>query len=528
MNTTIVAIIISLLAMLFLNALRILSRGAREGRLFGLFIKRNMFFLTLLFIFGLCRLKILADSHWGEALPFPADLLRLLPVEWAQAPDVAVYLDVIILTAAALLAIKTAMVVIFDYILKRVREVDVPGLIRTPVTWGAYLIAAAVVLQSKSKFDVTPLFTTSAVISLVLGFALQDTLSNLFTGLSIHFEKSVQIGHWIRIGEHEGRVVGVTWRAINIRTFDGDYVIIPNSTFGKMEISNYSLPTTVHAVNLFIGTSYSDPPNAVRAAILEALKRTDGVMHRPEPRIFTHSYEDFAVNYRIKFWLNDYSNHFNIESDVFTHIWYVFKRRGITIPFPTRTVQVSRAKEATKEDELKACAELLKGVDFLASLADDDFRALGEGMRLMTYAAGEEIVRQGEEGEDFFLLLDGEVEVTKTASDGRQVTVGTLKTGDFFGEMALLTGDKRTATVTSLSDTTLAVIGREYFRKLLHAKPEIAGGISEVLAERTARGLEAMERYREEVERARAAAPDEETKRIAARILKNIKKFLHL
>ncbi len=528
MNTVIVAAIVCFLALLFLNVLRILSRGAREEHFFGLFVKRNIFFLTLLFIVGLFRLKVWADIVPEEWLVFPVHALRFFPLEWSGEPGAAHYLDVIIITCAVLLAIKTAMVIIFDYALKRVRDVDVPGLIRAPITWGAYMIAAAIIIHSVLHWDVTPLFTTSAIISLVLGFAMQDTLSNLFTGLSIHFEKSVQIGHWVRIGEHEGRVVGVTWRAINVRTFDGDYVIIPNSTFGKVEIINYSLPTTVHAVNLFIGTSYSDPPNKVRRAILEALSRVEGIMHRPEPQIFTHSYGDFSITYRIKFWLNDYSRHFVIESDVFSNIWYIFKRHGITIPFPIRTVHLHHVKEVTEEEELARCVDLLRRVDFLASLDNDDFLVLARGTRRAIYAAEEEVVRQDEEGEEFFLVLDGELDVTKTAHDGEQVKVGTLHTGDFFGEMAMLSGDRRTATVTASMDSTLAVIGREHFRKLLRAKPAIAGEISEVLAERTAKGVEAMERYREEIERAGETLPAGEAKKIAARILRNIKKLLHL
>lgn len=528
-NTLIISLIIGVLGLLFLNLLRVLSRGAREGHLFGLFVRRNIGFLTILLMLGLFRLKMWVDGLPEGEVSLLLQVLRVLPMRWAlTVTGMADALDVIIVSCAVLLAIKTVMIGIFDYILKRVREVDVPGLIRAPITWGAYLVAIGIIIRFLLQWDVTPLFTGTAIISLVLGFALQDTLSNLFTGLSIHFEKSVEIGHWVNIGQHEGRVVGVTWRAINVRTFNGDYVIIPNSTFGKMEITNYSLPTTVHAVSLLIGTSYADPPNKVRQAIFQSLEEVDGVLRRPEPVVYTHAYGDFSITYRIKFWINDYSRHHLIESDVYNNLWYVFRRRDITIPFPIRTVHLHHAKEATREDELAKSVEMLRCVDFLAPLAEADFRLLAEGTRAVIYAKGQEVVRQGEDGDEFYLALDGELEVTKSAPDEKAVVVGTLRSGDFFGEMAMLSGEKRTATVRALKDSTLAVVDREHFRRVLLAKPELAARISEVLAERVARGVEAMEKYREAVEKARGGAPSDEAKKIAARILGNIRKFLRL
>ena len=532
-DALIVVAIICVLGLVFLNILRIISLSAKGEHFIWLFAKRNRVFLVLLFVVGLFRLKFWADALAEDKVTALWRLLRIFPVPGAERLDLGNglqlggFLDVVLIACAVFVCIKTAMILIFDYMLKRGRNVDVPGIIRALIRWCAYLVAITIIMHFVLQWNVTSLLAGSAILSLVLGFALQDTLSNLFMGLSIHFEKSVQVGHWIKVGEFEGRVVGVTWRAINIRTFTDDYVIIPNTEFGKMEVTNFSLPTTLHAINVYVGTSYGIPPNAVRVAVREAVGRTQDILPRPPVEIFTESFNDFAVMYRIKSWINDYAKYATIMSDLRSNIWYVFKRHGITIPFPIRDVYVRHAKEISEEEESQRCVAMLKRVYFLSSLGEDDFSTLADGMREVIYAAGEDVVKESEEGEELFMVLEGELNVTKAAHDGKPVVVGTLRDGAFFGEMSLLTGDKRSATVTAVKDSKLIVIGREPFEKVLRAKPEIAERMSRTLAERVASSAAAIGKYREDAEKAKAATP-EETTRIAARILSNIKNLLRL
>jgi len=532
-DALIVVAIICVLGLVFLNILRIISRSAKDGHFIGLFAKRNRAFLVTLFVVGLFRVKIWADALPEESATALWQALRVFPIPGAAGLDLGggltlgAALDVVLAACAAFVCIKTAMILIFDFALKHGRDVDVPGIIRALIRWCAYLVAIIIIMHFVLHWDVSSLLAGSAILSLVLGFALQDTLSNLFMGLSIHFEKSVQVGHWIKVGDYEGQVVGVTWRAINVKTFTGDYVIIPNAEFGKMEVMNFSLPTTLHAINVCVGTSYWDTPNAVRVAVREAVRATPDIMPHPEAEIFTESFNDFAVTYRIKSWINDYAIYATVMSALRTNIWYAFKRHGITIPFPIRTVYMHQVKEVSAEEESQRCVEMLKRVYFLDSLGEDDFKTLAGGMREVIYAAGEDVVKEGEGGEEFFMVLEGELNVTKIAHDGRPVTVGTLKSGAFFGEMSLLTGDKRSATVTALKDSKLIVIGREPFEKVLRAKPAILDKMSVTLAERVASTAAAIGKYREDAEKAKAATP-EETKKIAARILHNIKNLLRL
>jgi small-conductance mechanosensitive channel/CRP-like cAMP-binding protein len=533
-DALIVIAVICVLGLVFLNILRIISHGAKDAHFIGLFARRNLLFLVLLFVVGLFRIKIWADTLPQDGLSIFERIFRLFPIPGAAGLDMGSgftlgqFLDVVLVACAAFVVIKTVMILIFDYALKRGRDVDVPGIIRALIRWSAYLVTISILMHFVLHWDISSLLAGSAIVSLVLGFALQDTLSNLFMGLSIHFERSIQVGHWIKVGDFEGQVAGVTWRSINIRTFSGDYVIVPNVEFGKMEVTNFSLPTSVHAVNVFVGAMYSDSPNAVHAAALEACARTHDVLTEPKPKVFTEAFSDSAVTYRVKAWINDYGKYPTIMSGLRSNIWYVFKRRGITIPFPIRTVYMHQVKEATAEEIQARGVDMLKRVYFLSSLTDADLRVLADGMREMVYAAGEDVVHEGDHGEDFFMVREGELNVSKKAHDAQAVAVGTLKDGAYFGEMSLLTGDKRTATVSAVKDSKLIAIGRHPFEKVLRAKPEIAEHMSQTIAERMASNAAAMGKYKEESEKARAAAVAEDTKTMAAKILGNIKNLLRL
>ena len=119
--------------------------------------------------------------------------------------------------------------------------------------------------------------TTSAVGAVVVGFALQDTLGNAFSGLAIQIEKPFHVGHWIRIGEHEGRVEEITWRATKLRTKATNFVIVPNSTIAKEAIINYSEPVIPTRLDVDVGATYEVAPDRRQGCALRGPRqRRDG------------------------------------------------------------------------------------------------------------------------------------------------------------------------------------------------------------------------------------------------------------
>jgi small-conductance mechanosensitive channel len=223
----------------------------------------------------------------------------------------------------------------------------------------ALLILVAVAFDDK-------FLTTGAVSAVVVGFALQDTLGNAFAGLAIQSEKPFNIGHWISVGDHHGRVAEVTWRATKIRTKTGNFVILPNSEVGKAAITNYSEPASPTRLHVDVGVSYDAPPTSVKTVVKEALANCPLVLKAPAPDAMINDFAGSSIVYRVRFWTNDFELDEEAMDQVRSSLFYAFRRHGIEIPYP---IQVEYSKEAPVVDESAAAVErerLIAGVDLFA------------------------------------------------------------------------------------------------------------------------------------------------------------------
>src|SRR5271168_2017561 len=167
-----------------------------------------------------------------------------------------------------------------------------------------WFVVVMVVLYT--DFGVQPLsiLTTTTVFAAVLGFALQETLGNVFSGLALSIGRPFEPGDWIRSGTHVGQVKGITWRATQIVTRANERLEIPNSVIAKDTLYNYA---TGHVRNeISVGLSYGVPPNHVREVVLTLLRDIPQVLRNPPPEVLVWSYGDFAIQYLIKYSISDY------------------------------------------------------------------------------------------------------------------------------------------------------------------------------------------------------------------------------
>jgi CRP-like cAMP-binding protein len=301
---------------------------------------------------------------------------------------------------------------------------------------------------------------TTAVGAVVIGFALQDTLGNLFSGLAIQIEKPFRVGHWVTIGGMDGLVSEVTWRATKIRTKAGNFVVVPNSVVAKETITNYSEPTHDTRLEVEVGAGYDTPPNDVKAVIARALRDEPLLTHAHQPEILIADFAASAVTYRVRVWTKDFAADMLVRDRVRSHIYYAFRRHGISIPYPIQ-VQIEQpvAPPAAAADERS-----LDDIDLLASLTAQQRGELAAASRALLFEANQVIVREGEPGASMFVLGRGEAAVSLSQTAG---SVARLHDGDVFGEMSLLTGEPRTATVTAVTDCQLLEIGAEAFRRVV-------------------------------------------------------------
>ncbi|MCE9582569.1 MAG: mechanosensitive ion channel family protein [Planctomycetes bacterium] len=348
------------------------------------------------------------------------------------------------------------------------------------------VILALVMVGAKSAFpgtDIGQLVTTSAILSLVIGLALQESLSNVFSGLMLTIDEPYKPGDWIEIDGKEGKVLDSNWRSVRVLTRDDDVIYVPNSNMAKHNVVNFTAPTPLHLVKRKIGVEYGAPPNKVKQVLISLMQHTEGVLKEPPPDVYIADYADFSITYEMRFWIDVYASRTRIESEVMRGVWYHLKRNRISIPFPIQDVYLKREKPEVRPEEIVA---LLRRVDILAALKDDEQRMLADDLTSQLFAKNEIICRQGDEGSTFYIIKSGKVSVRVKQMDSAETEVAQLGPGAFFGEMSLLTGEPRSSTVRAAEDCELLCLDRESFAVLLKDNPPIAQTMSEIIAERQA------------------------------------------
>ncbi len=232
---------------------------------------------------------------------------------------------------------------LFDVHLMGQRGVRLPPLLPAVAMTLVYLVTALVTLKlSFPGFDIGPLLATSAVTSLVLGLALQPILANFFAGLVISLERPFRINDWIRVGDHqEGRVVAITWRTTHLRTRDNDNIVIPNAKLADERVHNFYYPHPLHLERVRVPVHYKEPPYRVRRVLTDCAAGVPGTLDKPSPDVYVLAFEDSAVIYELRVWIDDVANSPRIGSDLRSRAWEELRKAGMSIPYPTRTLHLA-------------------------------------------------------------------------------------------------------------------------------------------------------------------------------------------
>lgn len=385
-------------------------------------------------------------------------------------------------------AVTAAVALVFNPWFVEAKSARAPAIVQDALIV-LFVAGAAAVVFSVSSFNV---LTGSAIVAAIIGFALQETLGNAFAGIAIQIERPFRVGDWIAAGEHLGRVTEVTWRATKILTKAGNMTIVPNSQMAAHAIQNYSEPSTPTRIEIEVGADYRTPPNEVREAMLAAMRQARYVLADPPSEVLLWDFGASAIVYRARFWIDDFSQDGRAKDAVRTAVYYEFRRRGIEIPWP---IQVEYKRQDVPVDSparRDRFARAIASVPVLAGLPEDAHRALAAIADERLFAGGEAIVREGEPGASMFIVTRGRVAIM-VGADRREVAV--TEAGGYFGEMSLLTGDPRTATVVARGDCTVLEISADAFRAYVHGRPEVIDQLAE-----------AASRRRDELDQARAGA----------------------
>jgi len=396
---------------------------------------------------------------------------------------------------AVVILLGTAFVValldryLWDAYFEKKRQTTIPQFLRQVVALFVYLIALLVVLSVvyHAEGQLKTLLAGSGILAIVLGFATQDLFGGIIAGIALQISRPYKVGDWLNIQDRYAEVMEINWRSTRLRTNDGIYLDIPNYAIARGTIVNLHYPTQTHAMRLRVGIDYNVPPNRVKDSLFRATSTADGVMPEPKPKVFVMDFAESSVVYEIKFWMGNHAAYNDVCDAIRTNIWYELKRQRITIPFPIRTLHVERRRLRTIPEGHAEAQAILRGEPLFDCLDDAQLDNILHSARINHYGRGERVIEEGADGESMFIVLRGSVHVS-VLRNGSHIRLGSMRSGDCFGEMSLLTGEPRSATIRADSDCEVLEISKEVMGEVMRDSPETMTQLSEILAKRKLEG----------------------------------------
>src|SRR6266852_4002371 len=314
---------------------------------------------------------------------------------------------------AAAILLSTAFVFalvnryIFDLYFERRRQITIPHFLREVAALVIFLIALLVVLSVgyHAERELKGVLAGSGIAAIILGFAGQNLFGGMIAGMSIQINRPYKVGDWLQVGERFAEVREINWRSTRLCTNDNIYLDIPNNEMVSHEIVNLHYPTEIHAMRIRVGVEYKNPPNLVKEALARAAQGAKNVVPDPPVKVFLVDFADYAVIYEIKYYMGNHSRINEINDAVRTNVWYELKRQGITIPFPIRTLHLERrAVRPVHEDQDEARA-ILRDEPLFECLSDAQIDSLVKEANLNYFGRGENVIKEGAEGDSMFVLL---------------------------------------------------------------------------------------------------------------------------
>lgn len=390
-------------------------------------------------------------------------------------------LEFAVAVALIILGVRLFDYLAFDFLYRLRRRDAAPNLLRQIISFVLYLGLIAYAAHSILEANVTGVLLGGTVLAAVLGLAMQDTLGNLFAGIALHMEKTFTVGDVVRVKEIFGTVEWVSWRATRIRTPENNVVMVPNSVLARESMEVFP-SDNLNARLVRVTAGFEHPPARVIAILERACHNLEHVATEIPALARVGEFGEHGTVYEVKYWTRNYQLRETIDAEIRRAIWYAFRRAGIPLPFPVRSIAPHRQARIEGFSDQKL-AERIAKADFLAPLSAEEREVLVEGTSVEVFGRGETILSAGEAGSSMFLIDEGEVSVRRSEREGGG-EIARLGPGQTFGEMALLTGEPRGATVIALTDVVAFEIDKRSLQPILKENPVLVESISRIVLDR--------------------------------------------
>lgn len=396
--------------------------------------------------------------------------------------------------ALGMVVIRLFGLVLFRLLLSAM-GLEPPRILEDVIVFVGYL-AWGLLRLHYAGLDLSGLVTTSAVITAVAAFSMQDTLGNILSGIALQLDDSIQLGQWIKMGDISGKVLQIGWRSTLVETRNGETIVVPNGWLMKNSFSiigkRFNGGPAQWRRWVWFDIGWEHPPARVLELMQAAARDAAiaGVSSEPAPQAVLMETRNGIARYALRYWLTDIARDDPTDSMVRSHVMTALLRAGIPLATDSHNVLMTKDNDKTAalrhEHELERRLAALKGVTLFNGFSEEELRQLAGQLRYAPFEAGDLISRQGAVAHWLYILTLGEVEVWHHYEGTDRQLLGRLSGGSFFGEMGLMTGAPRSATVVAATYVECFRLDRTDFETIITARPAMATTISAVLADRLA------------------------------------------
>ncbi|MCT7962287.1 mechanosensitive ion channel [Laspinema sp. D1] len=371
----------------------------------------------------------------------------------------------------------------------------------TIISYSSSMLGLIIVLQS-TGFNLGSLLVIAGGLGVGIGFGLQEVTRNFISGLTLLIERKLKVGDFIEFDGMSGYVKEVSLRSTLIRTRDGGDVVVPNSKLVENKVLNWSYDSFHARIQIPVGVAYNSDTVLVTETLLNAAYMEPAVLHDPPPKVLFKNFGDNALNFELWVWVNRIDREPFIRSSLNFIIEYNLRQNHITVPFPQRDLWIRNGEDLSRlgrknfqqnghrpemitepvavatSNKPLSLKDLLRQVTYFQNFTDLELRQLIEiGHRKRLYPS-QVLFQEGDPGDAFYIVLSGSVEVFVEKINKHLTNLGA---GKFFGELSLMLGIPRTASVRALEETILFTIHHNAFQSILREHPELAEEIVQEL-----------------------------------------------
>ncbi len=348
------------------------------------------------------------------------------------------------------------------------------------------LVGTGVVLAFVWNVNLGGVLTTLGVGSIIIGFALQDTLGSIVSGFLTMVRRPFVVGDKVEIGGMEGEVREITWNSVVLRRPDRSLAYLPQAEVAKKTVVNITRLTGTEHTEIFVDFSKQHPPNNVKRVLMSALWSTPGVAQEPPPLVRTKEHTDINIRYSVRFWTEQSISPLETQDHFLSRLWYVAKRYDLKCELPTRKF-IQSVEINNKERLLSEYSEEISNVPLLFKMGGNMLEYVAQGATLHEYASGEHVIREGEMANSLFVIIQGDARALVSDRTGKPRQAFILKNGEFFGESSLFSGRPCPYSVVALNDLSVVLLDKAMVNRIVETDTLMVREIGRVISDRRER-----------------------------------------